>query len=211
MCSSFIVRGFPSAKLMLKENRHCLNNSEQPFEHRKKGKWCLSGVFRVAVSAWKASSFAPDAWTISCERQTTADQVLVYGTSKRLLWLILPVPGAFVTFHAMKSKARKTTSKIHDKSVKVKDCLRIQEIPRRKLRRDDTVRGFIGQTHRSAPTLWDNTRKQYPSLRWDNTVRAVSLGRHAGQPLHCRRIQETKKRWRTWVLHRYIFNLTSRL
>ena len=30
------------------------------------------------------------------------------------------VPGAFVTFHAMKSKERKTTKTINDKSVKVK-------------------------------------------------------------------------------------------
>ena len=56
--------------------------------------------------------------------------MLVYGTSKRLLCLILPVPGVFVTFHAMKSKARKTTNKIHDKNVKVKGYTRIQKIPR---------------------------------------------------------------------------------
>ena len=52
---------FMQTKVMLKEIRHRLNNSEQPFKHRIKGKWCLSGVFYVAVSAWKASSFAPDA------------------------------------------------------------------------------------------------------------------------------------------------------
>ena len=44
-----------------KQNRHYLNDNEQPFRHRKKGKRCLSGVFYVAVSTWKASPFTPDA------------------------------------------------------------------------------------------------------------------------------------------------------
>ena len=64
------------------------------------------------------------------EREAVSDkqhpsECSLCDTSKRVLWLILPVLGAFVTFHAMKSKERKTTKRINDKSVKVKSCGKI--------------------------------------------------------------------------------------
>ena len=55
------------------------------------------------------------------------DRVLaVCSTSKRTERLFLFVPGAFVTFHAMKSKERKAIKRIYGKSVKGKYCCGIQ-------------------------------------------------------------------------------------
>ena len=48
---------------------------------------------------------------------------VVYNSRARALSDFLNcVPGAFVTFHAMKSKERKTTKRIKENSIKVKNC-----------------------------------------------------------------------------------------
>ena len=115
-------REFPSAPLMLKENRHCLNDSEQPFKHWKKGKRCLSGVFSVAVNAWRASPFAPNAWTISCEWQTTLDRVLTTWHEQKSVVTHFVCAGRFWYFLTrQKVHERKTTKWINDKSIKVKN------------------------------------------------------------------------------------------
>ena len=110
-------REFPSAPVMLKENRHCLNDSEQPFKHWKKGKRCLSGVFSVAVNAWRASPFAPNAWTISCEWQTTLDRVLTTWHEQKSVVTHFVCAGRFWYFLTrQKVHERKTWRKIQVKA-----------------------------------------------------------------------------------------------
>ena len=107
---------FTQAEVMSKENRHCLNDSEQPFKHWKKGKRCLSGVFSVAVNAWRASPFAPNAWTISCERQTTLGRVLTTWHEQKSVVTHFVCAGRFWYFLTrQKVHERKTWRKLQVK------------------------------------------------------------------------------------------------
>ena len=74
----------------------------------------MSGVFDVAVNVWKASPFAPDACTISCERQTTADRRMLLATPEhKVVVTYFVCAGPFCNFLCDKKLREKDLQKEH--------------------------------------------------------------------------------------------------